>query len=60
MTRRPRDGAPAVNITFRAYPEDREAWEALAEADSALSLSMWIAKMLNAEVTRRQGKRSKP
>lgn len=59
MTRRPRDGAPAVNVTFRAYPEDREAWEAMAEADGAPSLSAWISKMLNAEVARRQGKRSK-
>lgn len=57
MTRRCRDGEPAVNVTFRAYPEDRAAWEAWADAEGTRSLSAWIAKVLNAEVRRLTGKR---
>lgn len=58
MSRRSREGTPAKSLTIRVYEEDRAEWERLAEAD-ALSLSTWLSKVANAEVARRQGKRSK-
>ncbi len=46
MARRPRDGTPARNLTFRVYDEDRERWEAAAAA-AGLTLSAWLTAVAN-------------